>query len=313
MDNKLLGYYKNGNYSVFIMKDGTKIRKSPTDQFLPEKPESMDLLITKKCECNCAFCHEAATPGGKNGDILNAPFLDTLLPYTEIAIGGGDTFLHPDLVPFLKKCKERKLICNTTVHQTQFIKYQKEIRELTDAGLLYGIGVSLFAPTDNLISLIKQYPNAVVHVINGVQPLSVLKDLYDKDLKLLILGYKEFRRGKDYYSPEVEAAKKEMYDALPDLVKHFKVVSFDNLAIKQLDVKRIVPDWDRFYMGDDGQFTMYIDLGNRHFAKCSIAPLNERYPLTNDIKDMFAKIRASSKQIPFDCQLGIKVTFYQNQ
>lgn len=295
METNLLGHYKNGNYSVFIMKDGTKIRKSPEGEgFIPEKPESMDLLITKKCECNCEFCHEGATPNGKNGDILNVSFLDTLLPYTEIAIGGGDVFLHPDFIPFLKRCKERNLICNTTVHQMQFIKYQKEIRELTDEGLLYGIGVSVFDPTEDLLGKLEEYPNAVVHIINGIQSIRSIQKMYDRDLKVLILGYKEFRRGLDFYSPAVEARKNAMYNELPEIIKHFKVVSFDNLAIKQLDVKRIVPDWDRFYMGDDGQFTMYIDLVNKQFAKCSVAPLNERYPLTGDIKDMFTKIRASS-------------------
>ena len=33
-------------------------------------------------------CHEKATPDGKHGDILNIPFLNSLEPYTELAIGG---------------------------------------------------------------------------------------------------------------------------------------------------------------------------------------------------------------------------------
>jgi len=292
METNLLGHYKNGNYNVFIMKDGTKIRKSPKGEgFIPEKPESMDILLTKKCMEGCPFCHEGATADGKNGDIMQVPFLDTLLPYTELALGGGDVFLHPDFIPFLERCKEKRLICNTTVHQNQFMQHRQEIKDLTDKGLLYGIGISTFNPTNELIEAIQEFPNAVIHIINGVQSIKFIQKMYDRDLKVLILGYKEFRRGADFYSPAIEARKTAMYNELPEIVKHFKVVSFDNLAIKQLDVKRIVPDWDRFYMGDDGQFTMYVDLVNKQYAKCSIAPLNERYPLTDDIKDMFQKIR----------------------
>lgn len=82
-----------------------------------------------------------------------------------------------------------------------------------------------------------------------------------------------------------------MYALLLELIKHFQVVSFDNLAVCQLDVKRLMTDkeWKEFYMGNDGQFTMYIDLVKREFAKSSTA--TERYPLLEDIKPMFKKVR----------------------
>ena len=39
--------YRNGNYNVTILEDGTKIRHNKLDCFIPEKPESMDIKITK--------------------------------------------------------------------------------------------------------------------------------------------------------------------------------------------------------------------------------------------------------------------------
>ena len=49
----------------------------------------------------------------------------------------------------------------------------------------------------------------------------------------------------------------------------FKVLSFDNLALEQLNIKKYVSpeDWKTHYMGDDGSFTMYIDLVKEEFAK----------------------------------------------
>ena len=131
----------------------------------------------------------------------------------------------------------------------------------------------------------------MLHVIAGVVSVDDLRRLYDYDLKLLILGYKVFRRGKDYYSDSVAKRKKNLYALLLELIKHFQVVSFDNLAVCQLDVKRLMTDkeWKEFYMGNDGQFTMYIDLVKREFAKSSTA--TERYPLLEDIKPMFKKVR----------------------
>ena len=251
----------------------------------------MDIKITNFCDRGCPWCHENSAPDGTHGDILNSKFIDTLHPYTELAIGGGNPLSHPDLVPFLLKCKTLKLIPSMTVNQEHFIKEFDLIQKLAEQKLIYGIGVSLTGVNDDLIQKLQALPNSVLHVIAGVVPVEDLKRLYDYDLKLLILGYKVFRRGKDYYSDSVAKRKKNLYALLPELIKHFQVVSFDNLAVCQLDVKRLMTDkeWKEFYMGNDGQFTMYIDLVKREFAKSSTA--TERYPLLDDIKPMFKKVR----------------------
>lgn len=288
---KKLGCYQNGNYQVTIFDDGTKIRENDFDWFTPEYPESMDIKITNFCDRGCPWCHENSAPDGTHGDILNSKFIDTLHPYTELAIGGGNPLSHPDLVPFLLKCKTLKLIPSMTVNQEHFIKEFDLIQKLAEQKLIYGIGVSLTGVNDDLIQKLQALPNSVLHVIAGVVPVEDLKRLYDYDLKLLILGYKVFRRGKDYYSDSVAKRKKNLYALLPELIKHFQVVSFDNLAVCQLDVKRLMTDkeWKEFYMGNDGQFTMYIDLVKREFAKSSTA--TERYPLLDDIKSMFKRVR----------------------
>ena len=101
--------YKNGNYIVrFNTKNGTKIRETNEDEFIPSFAENCDCKITDKCDALCPFCYEGCTPQGVHGDILNYKFLDTLHPYTELAINGND-MSHPDLIPFLEKLKENNL------------------------------------------------------------------------------------------------------------------------------------------------------------------------------------------------------------
>lgn len=46
----MLGAYKNGNYDVLIFKDGTKVRSSDYENFIPNRIEAMDCLITKFCD-----------------------------------------------------------------------------------------------------------------------------------------------------------------------------------------------------------------------------------------------------------------------
>lgn len=293
---ELLGRYKNGNFHVAIFDDGSKIRETNDDEFVPDFAENMDIKICNVCDVLCPFCHEGSTKNGKLGDILNEKFIDTLHSYQEVAIGGGDVTSHPDLIPFLQKLKEKKVIANITVNQVHFERKQELIKKLVDEKLIYGLGVSLVNPTDHFLKLTKQYPNAVIHVINGILSESDVEKLQNNDLKMLILGYKHLRRGNEYFEAdqtEVENKQRWLYENLESLVDKFKVVSFDNLAIEQLQVKRLLSqeEWDKFYMGDDSEFTYYIDMVERRFAKSSTAPMDQRHDLLDSTDDMFNKIR----------------------
>lgn len=291
--------YQNGNYTVTIdTVTGTKIRENDLDFFRADFPESMDIKITNRCDMGCAMCHENSTKDGLHGDIMSEGFIDNLHPYTELAIGGGNPLDHPDLVLFLEKCKERRLIPSMTVNQFHFMKHNNSIKNLVAQRLIYGLGISLTHVTEEFVEAVKEFPNAVIHVINGIVHPVQLEALANNGFKILILGYKEFRRGEVMYqhqSVAIEQLKQMLYDRLPEVIKNewFEVVSFDNLAIKQLGAQRLMSneDWEQFYMGDDGSATMYVDMVNREFAKSSTS--TERYPLEDDIVTMFEKIRTN--------------------
>lgn len=292
----LLCIYKNGNSITKLFSDGTKVRETEDNEFIPDFAENIDIKISNYCDMGCKFCHEGSTKNGKYGDILNQKFIETLHPYQEVALGGGDATSHPELIPFLHKLKERKVIVNMTVNQRHFEQKQSLIKKLVDEKLIYGLGVSLVNPTDEFISLIQQYPNAVIHVINGVLKPSDIISLSNRNLKILILGYKKLRRGNEWYSEDHENITfKQMWlkENLGSIIEHFKVVSFDNLAIEQLEVQRLMSqeEWGEFYMGDDSEFTYFIDMVEKKFSKNSTAPLDNRFDLLESVDDMFEKIR----------------------
>jgi len=291
MTINLLGSYRNGNYDVTIFSDGTKIRENDLDFFEAQFPENIDLKITDYCDVNCAFCHENSTVHGEHS-ILDAEFFRTLRPYTELAIGGGNPLSHPELIPFLINLKKSKILANLTVNQVHFEKHYNLLKHLMDKELIRGLGVSLVNPTDKFISMVQSLDNLIIHTINGIISKNQISKLYDKNLKVLILGYKNIRRGKDYYSESVDQNIEMMYNLLKyGLTEHFEIVSFDNLALNQLRVKSLISKslWDEFYMGDDGQHTMYIDLVKREFSKSSTC--FERHPLMDDIDNMFAVVK----------------------
>ncbi len=292
---KTIGSYKNGNYKVIIFEDGTKVRANNLDFFRPDMPESMDIKITNMCDMGCPMCHENSKPDGKHGNIMNLKFIDSLHPYTELAIGGGNPLAHPDLVSFLDKCKSLRLIPSMTINQVHFMRDYELVKFLIDSKLIYGLGISLTnARDEKFLDLVKQFPNAVIHVIAGLVSIRDLQYLADRGLKILLLGYKQFRRGESLYSKDskiIDQKIQDLKDNLEQVASWFDVVSFDNLAIKQLDPKRILTDeeYDEFFMGNDGFATMYVDCVEEEFAVSSTS--TERYPIKDNIKDMFEIIR----------------------
>lgn len=297
---EILCKYWNGNYAVVMYDDGTKVRICPSDEFRPVTPESMDLKITNYCDRGCIMCHENSTTCGRHGDILNLGFVDTMSPYTEVAIGGGNPLSHPDLVPFLRKLKDLRLIANMTINQYHFMKSKEFVFDLYRNKLIHGLGISLDGkPDEEFIKELRLYPNAVIHVIAGMVEISDLELLKRQGFKLLILGYKRFRRGYDYYDYHMDVVETKiavLYDRLKEVLTWFDAVSFDNLAIEQLDVKRLMSDdeWEQFYMGDDGTFTMYIDAVKEEFAVSSVS--TERFPLEDSVMKMFKKVKEVSHE-----------------
>ena len=243
-------------------------------------------------------CYEGCTANGKHGDLFKYPFINTLHAYTELALNGNDLD-HPDIEKFLEFLKEKKVFANITVNQNQFFANYDRIKDWQEKKMVYGIGVSLQNATDELIEKMNSIPNTVLHTIVGILSEADIMKLKDHGIKILLLGYKQLQRGVNYFNShndEVNKNKQYVYDNLGDITNWFKVVSFDNLAIEQLDVKRIVPEneWEEFYMGDDGGYTFYIDMVKGEFSKNSIA--QDRYPIgEKTIDEMFKFIQEHCK------------------
>lgn len=293
MAKEMLAHYKNGNYDVILLEDGTKIRYNKLDNLTPSFAESIDCTITTKCDGGCEYCYLECNNNGVHAD-LNQPFFDTLHKGQELALNGND-LTHPELVGFLTRMKEKGVICNLTVNQKHFLRYPNHLKALVDADLIHGIGVSLTNSNDTrLYKELERFPNAVIHTIDGLLTKEDIDNMSDKDIKMLILGYKIIGRGVDYWREHVIDIRrniKYLGDNIDEIVKHFAVVSFDNLSLQHFDMKSKLSEkeWDALYMGDEGQYTFFIDTVNKKFAVSSLT--EEKYDLMDSVDDMFKKVR----------------------
>lgn len=298
--------YTNGNYDVIISPiTGTKIRDNHRDDALfdAEFPECADICITSYCDRGCPFCYVSSGENGKDAPFEEMkPYLDTFRPWTEVALGGGSPILHKQLTDILQFLKTKNVLPSITVHWAHFKQKFAMLKDLYDNRLLYGIGVSASSYRDDIVELIKKYDfkSAVIHTIAGITTAEDMKKYADAGVKILILGYKNMGRGErdtEAYK-EIQKNIDDLHNWLVDAIKNKKfknVVSFDNLALKQLGVKDILTEdqWNTSYMGDDGvdgemtSASMYIDFVNKTFSRNSINATKYDIGDIVDVKDMF--------------------------
>lgn len=319
---KLLKGYENGNHIVRIFDDGTKIKEtghfeevclpgkkggykkwvpSDEDHFTYDFPENADIKITDYCDAGCAYCHENSTTKGVHGDLRRIEkTLDSLHAGTEMAVGGGNALAHPDLIWFLEKLKSRGVLANITINQKHLKPYKDLICKLVAENLVHGIGISLVNSSnkDDFDFIDTLGDNVVIHTIAGVLDEKDFEVI--KGRKILILGYKNLRRGSSFLEKDFVNINHRMDMLrvvwLPQLRKECKVVSFDCLAIEQLDPKKTLnisqEAWDTLFQGADTDVkdkdgnitcaTMYIDVPTMTVARMSTAALDKRYSFNGD-------------------------------
>jgi hypothetical protein len=275
----MLHKYQNGNYTVSILQDGTKIRESDEKILVADFPESLDIKITNFCDAGCSYCHEQSTVAGKHGDLDKAFEILQVLPAgTELAIGGGDPMSHPNLEEFLCKLQQKQYIANITINEKHLDKYETKLLEWESKGLITAIGISYTLDINKVIQFYKKFKHCVIHIIIGCHSSEIIKQIQKHIVKpkILLLGYKTFGRGVSYKEKFIAKVEQNILDWYRNLLFILKdnLICFDNLAIEQLKPSRLFLNQEQYdlkYMGNDGQFSMYIDFVKQEYAQASFA------------------------------------------
>ena len=262
---KLLAKYKNGNYTVRLFDDGTKIRMNDLDNLTPDFAESMDVTITEKCNGGCKYCYLNCTEDKQHADLTN-PIFDTVHPGTEMA--------HPGLEDVLIKMKDKGVFVNITINQKHLKQNVETLRDYQNRQLVWGIGISLTDSTDPIIWE-NGLKNTVVHVIDGCFSKDDLENLADHDVKLLMLGFKHKGRGIEYYethADEVDRNIAYLDQHLMENKNRFNGIGFDTLATLDLHMEeKVGPEkWALHNMGAEGEYTMFFDGVHNKYAISSM-------------------------------------------
>lgn len=259
--------HRNGNSNVTIYSDGTREISFPDLGMILSHPLNVDIRVSNRCSFGynsktksaiCSFCHESATTDGDECDYQSLKmFVIGLIKGTELAIGCNH--LSDGLEEFIIWASNKGLIMNLTINQGHLNKYSDKLHSLVQKGYVSGIGVSYRKDFKFKIpNWIIDYDNTVFHVIAGIDDIEDIKSLSASGVsKILVLGEKDFgfnQGNVDLSSKSHKAWKIQVRD----LFELFKVVSFDNLALEQLNVRRFFnqESWGSIYQGE---YSFYID------------------------------------------------------
>lgn len=271
--------YKNGNANVTLESDGSRTIEYEGNLNL-DYPLNIDIRVSTKCSfadniCK-DFCHESALINGKECDYdLLKSKLNNLPKGIELAIGCNE--LTTGLLEFLHWCYNKDYICNLTVNQGHLRRDCHKLLLAIENDWIKGLGVSYRSSLKWNIPLeILQYDHTVFHCIIGIDSIQEILDLKNKGVnKILCLGEKDFgfNSGKVNLNTKLHKQWKWWISKLFNI---FDVVSFDNLALQQLKLKRFFneKDWNTF---NQDEHSFYIDAVSQTYAPSSRSDKKESW------------------------------------
>lgn len=288
--------YKNGNSSVELFDDGTRVIHYENELKL-EFPLNIDIRVSSICSFGynpktnkafCDFCHESARTDGNecNYDELKEK-LKGLPKGIELAIGANN--ITTELFGFIFWCDTQDYIVNLTINQGHLKRDTQRLKLLINNQLIKGLGVSYRSSLKwDVPQFILDYEHTVFHVIAGIDSINDVMDLSTKGVKkVLVLGEKNF--GFNYGKVDLKTKKhKEWFWFISKLFTIFNIVSFDNLALEQMNIRRFFND-DSWSVFNQGEHSFYINAVDKYFAPSSRSN-NKTTWNTIIIKDYFKKL-----------------------
>lgn len=272
----VISRYQNGNAGVRLYEDGTRVIQFDGNLQL-DYPLNIDIRVSTSCsfgfnpstgKCGCGFCHESSVVNGKECDYSQLKQKLRYMPRgIELAIGSNE--FTQGLYDFLLWCKYRGFISNITINQGHIKRDRVLLNQGIVYGLINGLGVSYRSNMKwDIPDSILDYTNTVFHVIAGIDSIEDVMKLKDRGVKkILVLGEKDFGFNSGRVNL-MSQSHKEWYWWIHKLFDTFDVVSFDNLALEQLNIKRFFTQdkWDEF---NQGEHSFYINAVEGYFAPSS--------------------------------------------
>lgn len=283
-------------WTLYNRDSGAKLRLSFQDDapeyFCASTPELVDVKITDYCPFGCEFCYMSSTPKGRHADrnaLGELMYEFSKAEVFEVALGGGETTMHPEFPQILEDFAYRGVTPNFTTFSLRAWKRKKK----TVDAVLEHAGSFAVSNLDELDEVKKwneahQKVRATLQIPLGCHPrekvLAALREASEEGYKLpvTLLGYKHHGRGK--------AFTPEDYTWVIDQITHPEE-GLDDFGADTLFVEQFGDEFKKrgvspkLMVGREGAFSCYIDAVTGQMGASSytekLHPLDRRNPFAS--------------------------------
>jgi hypothetical protein len=252
-----------------------------------QRPELVDMKITGYCPFakDCGWCYMDSNTEGQHARLYDITgMLDALAEESvfEVALGGGETTMHPDFIQILRHGHENGITMNFTTknfaHFTskKYAPWRAEVAKCTGA---IAFSVNNRKDFERFKKMMEaepfgeinhwddntSAPQITMQCIPAVCPTALFEEMLEycteNWVRLTLLGFKRVGRGKEYTEPgnlrwmkTVEKFTNGEPYRLNNLLAVDTVMAADCKA--EFDKLGVDPVW---YHLDEGAFSCYID------------------------------------------------------
>jgi hypothetical protein len=135
MPNYPLYSKKDGEWWILYNQEtGAKLRvsfaKAPKPYTSGSRPELVDIKITDYCPYGCKFCYQSSTEKGKHaplGILQQLAYNCKEAKVFEVALGGGETTMHPQFIEVLKSFSWNGVTPNFTTFNMSWMREKDKV------------------------------------------------------------------------------------------------------------------------------------------------------------------------------------------
>ncbi|MEM4396733.1 MAG: radical SAM protein [Candidatus Woesearchaeota archaeon] len=320
--------YDNDYFIFFNKYTGTKVRFSFENNINYEKsntPELVDIKITDYCPFNCKFCYMGSTQKGKHADTkLVKEIFDLLakLEVFEVAIGGGEPTLHPNIEEIIEYGYSKNIAINLTTYNSKIFKNKKILKMFVERKIS-SIGFSINKVEDvqkmlEMIKIVEDYISKnvderffyikdyfVAHIVLGAHDYETFYKMVEKclenDIRILFLGPKHVGFGKTYKFYDL--GKQMQYIFLKYDNSEYNGISSVKIKLFSIDTKFVqlahIEEMKKYFdirkidskliTAEEGKFSMYIDCVDKLMSPSSYCEKEDMNKLELD-KEKFLEV-----------------------
>ena len=242
----------------------------PSPQNALSAPTEVHVALTHKCPVQCSGCYLKASPSGKQAELeaLHSDLAElAAMGVFEVALGGGESLLHPDILEIAQYIREKGMIPNLTISGFGVDRFEPEYL----AKLFGQINLSIDGPPEVYTSVrgwngyglgvrsLQKLARAGGRVgVNTVltQPLLADRSAFFSFAEQLVeagmlewqwLRYKPTGRGREHYDrfALTKIQRESLFSLALDIEKHFSITirwdcaMFPFLADQEIPASRL--------------------------------------------------------------------------